>query len=151
MNDEFSKQTILAVIDNAIKEHVGAHFVDTFEDAFNADPYIIGTYKANEALNQYQGAELNGVFGAINDVNDYFNEIGIETAMQKHLDPEKLADLLAYAEGDYYFTMLLDNLEVDEDATITDELADQARQIIEQMNADHTVDFQWHIHNLDKD
>lgn len=151
MNDEFSKQTILAVIDNAIKEYVGAHFVDTFEDAFSADPYIIGTYKANEALNQYQGAELNGVFGAINDVNDYFNEIGIETAMQKHLDPEKLADLLAYAEGDYYFTMLLDNLEVDEDTTITDELVDQAHQIIEQMNADHTVDFQWHIHKLSED
>ena len=37
-----------------------------------------------------------------------------------------------------------------EGATITDELADQAHQIIEQMNADHNVDFQWHIHNLDE-
>lgn len=151
MNDEFSKQTILDVIDHAIKEHIGAHFVDTFEDAFNADPYIIGTYQANEALNDYQGAGLNGVFGAINDVSDYFNEIGIETATQKHLDPEKLADLLAYAQGDYYFTNLLDELEVDEDATITAELADRAHQIIEQMNADHTVDFQWHIHKLSED
>ena len=147
MNNEFSKQTILAVIENAIKEHIGAQFVDTFEDAFNADPYIIGTYKANEALNQYHGAELNGVFGAINDTNDYFDELGIPNTAQKHLDPEKLADLLAYAQGDYYFTMLLDDLDVDEDTTITDELADRAQQLIEALSQDPAVDFQAHLRN----
>lgn len=148
MTEEFSKDTILSILDDAISNDVGNNFANPFNNTFNSDPYIIGTYKANQALNSYQGAWLDGTFGAINDTKDYFNELGIVNDNQQHLDPEKLASLLAYCMGDYYFTELLADLNVDEDKTITETLAQKAHQLIIEMNADPNIDFVRYIHDL---
>lgn len=67
-------------------------FLDDLHDAtFNSDYYIIGTYEAKKALEQY------GVFDAIERLREfqleYFNNTEIET------DPERMANILYYIIG----------------------------------------------------
>ena len=67
-------------------------FLDDLHDAtFNSKYYIIGTYKAKKALEQY------GFFNAIERLKEYqfeyFNNAEIET------DPERMANILYYIIG----------------------------------------------------
>lgn len=74
-------------------EWYSGYYCDLHNDVFNTDYYIIGTYEAEKALEEY------GVFDAIEKVMDYekmnFGEIYTEIH-----DPEKLVNMLYYIIGE---------------------------------------------------
>lgn len=69
------------------------YYCDLHNEVFNTDYYIIGTYEAEKALEEY------GVFDAIRLVKEYeidnFGELFTDIA-----DPEKLVNMLYYIIGD---------------------------------------------------
>lgn len=96
-----------------IKEHL-VH-LDNLEDleiselhdeVFNTDYYIIGTYKAEKALEQY------GVFNALREVQEYemdhFGEVLTDIT-----DPEQFATMLYYIKGYETLETLEETTEID--------------------------------------
>lgn len=99
---------------------------DLFDDLFNSDYYIIGSYKAAKALdsdwqddwsdllNQYS-VDLPGVFGALQLVRHYDEAtIGIEDInVDDFLDPERIANKVEYILAAYQMDQILisDNLD----------------------------------------
>lgn len=80
-----------------IEEGGSADTEQMFNDTFNADYYIIGTYEAKQALTQY------GVFEALKQVTDRQMELVGEVTSEfiKELtDPEKLANILYYTKAE---------------------------------------------------
>lgn len=69
------------------------YYCDLHNEVFNTDYYIIGTYQAKKALNEYD------VFEAIEVVQDYeksnFGEIYTDIS-----NPEKLVNMLYYIIGE---------------------------------------------------
>ena len=61
----FSKKEIIEDIIEYLENTGGVYGCDLHSEVFNTDYYIIGTYKAKEALESY------GVFNAINKVQTY--------------------------------------------------------------------------------
>lgn len=93
---------------------------DLFDDLFNSDYYIIGSYKAAKALdsnwkddwhdllNQYS-VDLPGVFGALQLVR-YYNEdtVGIEDiSIDELLNPERIANKVEYILAAYQMDKML--------------------------------------------
>lgn len=93
-------------------EHYEDYYCDLHNEVFNTDYYIIGTYKAKQALEQY------GVFNAIEKIQEYekynFGEINTKLS-----DPEKVANTLYYIIGDEVIGELFDKFDNlwDEEAT----------------------------------
>ena len=69
------------------------YYCDLHDEVFNTDYYIIGTYEAKEALNQYD------VFKAIEKVKDN-EELNFGEVTTDISDPEKLANMLYYIVGE---------------------------------------------------
>ena len=71
MSKEFSYDTMLATVENALDD--GNRTLEDIQmNTTNVDPWIIGTYKASQALGKfdvkdmlYTSTNLTGVFGAI--------------------------------------------------------------------------------------
>ena len=94
-------------------EYYGDCYCDLHDEVFNTNYYIVGTYEAKQALEQY------GVFNAIEKVQDYekdnFGEFYTDLS-----DPEAVANVLWYIVGDEVIGELFnkfDNL-WDEEATL---------------------------------
>jgi len=66
---------------------------DLHNECFNTDYYIIGTYKAKQALEEF------GVFEAIEKVSEYEKDMFGEVTTDLH-DPEKLVNMLFYIIGE---------------------------------------------------
>ena len=94
----FSKKEIIEDILEYLEYTGGFYGCDLHSEVFNPD-YIIGTYKAKEALESY------GVFDALNKVQTYevynFGEVSTDLS-----DPEKLANMLYYIESEEYLYSL---------------------------------------------
>ena len=77
----------------ALENDYSGYYCDLHNEVFNTDYYIIGTYQAKKALNEYD------VFEAIEVVQDYeksnFGEIYTDIS-----DPEKLINMLYYIIGE---------------------------------------------------
>ena len=95
----FSKQEIIEDILEYLENTGGVYGCDLHSEVFNTDYYIIGTTQAKEALESY------GVFDALNKVQTYeaynFGEVTTDLS-----DPEKLANMLYYIEGEDYIYSL---------------------------------------------
>ena len=77
-----------------VLEYFTDAYADLHDEAFNTDYYIIGTYQAEQALQEY------GVFEALRKVSDYLLEVLGEIGDDNLLtDPEKLASMLWYIKG----------------------------------------------------
>lgn len=89
---EMREQAKEAIIE-ALKNGYSGYYCDLHNEVFNTDYYIVGTYKAKEALKEY------GVFEAIEKVQEYekdnFDEIYTDLS-----DPEKLVNMLYYIIGE---------------------------------------------------
>jgi hypothetical protein len=87
------KREAIADIVEALENGYDGYYCDLHNEVFNTDYYIIGTYKAKEALKEYD------VFEAIELVRDYemdnFGEVYTDLS-----DPEKLINMLYYIIGD---------------------------------------------------
>lgn len=88
----FTHQEALEDLKETLRNNTGFFLDDLHDITFNSDYYIIGTFQAEEALNQF------GVFDAIEKLKEfqleYFNNAEIET------DPERMANILYYIIGE---------------------------------------------------
>ncbi len=106
----FTRQEIDNRIKTSLADYDESQTVgDLFDDLFNGDYYIVGSYKAAKALDsnwqddwhdlltQYS-VDLPGVFGALQLVRNYNEDtIGIEDVnINDFLDPEKIANQVEY-------------------------------------------------------
>ena len=126
-NKYFTKDEIVEVLKSA-KDYDADSFEDLFNSMFNSDYYIIGTYKASEALGAYKNDEridgyktdLDGVFGAVELVKQYdLDQFGeVLTPLE---DPEKLANMVEYIRGETLFNEALDKTGLTMDSETTEE------------------------------
>ena len=97
-----------AAIIEALEDGYTGYYCDLHHEIFNMDYYIIGTYEAKEALEEY------GVWDAIEKVKEYevdnFGEIYTDLA-----DPEKLINMLYYIIGEEVLFEMMDGIEAWED------------------------------------
>lgn len=94
-NYQFSKEEIIEDILEYLKNTNGFYGCDLHNEVFNTDYYIIGTYKAKKALENY------GVFEALDKVQTYEKENYGEVFTDLS-DPEKVANMLYYIESQEY-------------------------------------------------
>lgn len=91
-HNEMKEQAIADIIET-LENGFDGYYCELHNEVFNTDYYIIGTYKAKEALKEYD------VFEAIDLVQDYekeqFGEIYTDLS-----DPEKLINMVYYIIGD---------------------------------------------------
>jgi hypothetical protein len=101
---EMRKQARTDIIE-ALKNGYNGYYCDLHNEVFNTDYYIIGTYQAREALEEY------GVFDAIEKVqtyeNDNFGEIYTDLS-----NPEKLVNMLYYIIGEEVLYEMMEGVEV---------------------------------------
>ena len=124
-NKYFTKEEIVEVMENADEYGVDS-FDDLFNAMFNSDYYIIGTYKASQALETFKNdkrldgyeTDLDGVLGAIELVKQYeSDQFGdVSTPLD---DPEKLANMVEYIRGEMLFNEALDKAGLDMDSEAT--------------------------------
>lgn len=112
-NTSFSEETILDYIATNVMDYESNNCLDNvFNDLFNSNYWIIGTFEASQELNNFDGYEhgtaLNGVFGAIEFVKNYEQQEFGEVQADDLSDPEKLSNLVAYIMGENAFNEILD-------------------------------------------
>ena len=104
-----SKKTMREEARQAIIERLqdgyDGYYCDFHNEVFNMDYYVIGTYEAKMALEDY------GVFDAIDEVQAYekdnFGKVSTDLA-----DPEKLINILYYIIGEEVLYEMMDGIEV---------------------------------------
>lgn len=127
LDQEFSKNVVLNYVATNVMDYVSDenYLDDTFNDLFNSEPWIIGRFEASNALNNFDGYEhetsLDGVFGAIEFVTNCSEDEGLEINYSDLADPEKLASLVAYYEGEKVFNEILDKAKLSLDDSATSE------------------------------
>jgi hypothetical protein len=93
-----------AAIIEALRDGYSGYYCDLHHEVFNTDYYIIGTYEAKKALEEY------GVFEAIEKVQTYeednFGEVYTDLS-----DPEKLVNMLYYIIGEEVLYEMMDGIE----------------------------------------
>ena len=101
---EMREQARNAIIE-ALEDGYTGYYCDLHNELFNTDYYIIGTYQAKEALNEY------GVFDAIEKVQTYekdnFGEVYTDLS-----NPEKLINTLYYIIGEEVLNEMMEGVEV---------------------------------------
>ena len=87
----FTKKEALEDIKETLESYNG-YYCDLHNEVFNTDYYIIGTYEAEKALEQY------GTFEAIRKIKEYEND-NFGEVLTDLSDPEKIANMLYYIVG----------------------------------------------------
>lgn len=87
----FTKKEALEDIKNTLESYNG-YYCDLHNETFNTDYYIIGTYEAEKALEQY------GTFEAIRKIQEYEND-NFGEVLTDLSDSEKIANVLYYIVG----------------------------------------------------
>ncbi len=89
----------------SLEDGYSGYYCDLHNEIFNTDYYIIGTYEAKKALEEY------GIFEAIEKVQEYekdnFGEVYTDLS-----DPEKLINMLYYIIGEEVLYEIMDDIEV---------------------------------------
>ena len=101
---EMRKEAREAIIET-LKDGYNGYYCDLHHEVFNTGYYIIGTYEAKKALEEF------GVFEAIKKVQTYekdnFGEIYTDLS-----DPEKLINMLYYIIGEEVLNEMMNGIEV---------------------------------------
>ena len=137
MSEEFSYDTMLATIGDAL-DNDNRTLEDIQMNTTNSDLWIIGTYKASQALGEfseedqlYTSTNLDGVFGAIEYVKNYETEqFGIVNTDLS--DPEKVASMVAYINMDYVLNDLSNEFNIEWSDELTDQQVDEIKEYINQ-------------------
>ena len=93
-----------AAIIEALRDGYDGYYCDLHHEVFNTDYYIIGTYEAKEALEEY------GVWDAIRKVQEYEKDTFGETYTDIS-DPEKLVNMLFYIIGEEVLYEMMNGIE----------------------------------------
>ena len=98
------RQEAKAAIIEVLEDGYTGYYCDLHHEVFNTSYYIIGTYEAKKALEEY------GVFEAIEKIQEYenFNFGEIYTDLS---DPEKLVNMLYYIIGEEVLYEIMDGIE----------------------------------------
>ena len=138
MSEQFSEQTMLETIQQYLDD--GYTSLDDIQNDVNNDYWIIGTYKANQALEEFDSDDelaydttLDGVFGAIQYVQAFEEELG-EQLNGDMIDPENIANIIAYINTQYTIDDILDHF--DYEFGNDDELTDNQTQAIKSLTID---------------
>ena len=137
MSKEFSYDTMLATVGDALDD--GNRTLEDIQmNTTNVDPWIIGTYKASQALGEineedqlYTGTNLDGVFGAIEYVKNYETD-QLGTVNTDLTDPEKVANMVAYINMECVLNDLSVKFDLDFAEELTDQQVDQIKEYINQ-------------------
>lgn len=86
----------------ALRNGYTGYYCDLHNEVFNTDYYIIGTYEAKKALEEY------GVFDAIEKVQTYEKDIFGEVYTDLS-DPEKVVNMLYYIIGEEVLWEILED------------------------------------------
>ena len=87
----FTKKEALEDIKEVLESYNG-YYCDLHNEVFNTNYYIVGTYEAEKALDQY------GTFEAIRKIQEY-EEDNFGEVLTDLSDPEKIANMLYYIIG----------------------------------------------------
>lgn len=114
---------------------------DCFESAFNESYYILGTYKASQALadfdesdQMYESTDLNGVFGAIQYVTDYETEQSGSVENTDLFDPERLSNMVAYINGENLMLKISADCDLETDKELTEKDIKKINNYLDQLN-----------------
>ena len=137
MSKEFSYDTMLATIGDALDDD-NRTLEDIQMNTTNTDLWIIGTYKASQALEEfneedqlYTGTNLDGVFGAIEYVKNYETD-QLGTVNTDLTDPEKVASMVAYINMDCVLNDISVKFDLDFAEELTDQQVDEIKEYINQ-------------------
>lgn len=137
MSEEFSYDTMLATIGDAL-DNGNRTLEDIQMNTTNVDLWIIGTYKASQALEEfgeedqlYTGTNLDGVFGAIEYVKNYETD-QLGTVNTDLTDPEKVASMVAYINMECVLNDLSVKFDLDFAEELTDQQVDKIKEYINQ-------------------
>jgi len=102
--EEAMRQEAREDIIECLKDGYSDYYCDLHHEVFNTKYYIIGTYKAKKALEEY------GVWDAIAKVREYetdnFGEVYTDLS-----NPEKLINMLYYIIGEEVLFEMMDGIE----------------------------------------
>lgn len=138
MSKEFSENTMLEVIKDDLDD--GYTSLEDIQNNVNNDYWIIGTYKASQALEAFDSNDelaydttLNGVFGAIQYAQSFYGELGEQLDNDK-IDPEEIANIIAIVNMQYTIDDIMNhfNYVFDTDDELTDQQVDQIKEYINQ-------------------
>lgn len=139
MSEQFNEKTMLEVINQYLDDGY-TNLEDIQQDATNNDYWIIGTYKASQALEAFDSDDelayettLDGVFGAIQYAQSFYDELGEQLSGDK-LDPENIANVIAISNMEYTIDDILDHFNYD--FGIDDDLTDQQVKAIKNLTID---------------
>ena len=143
MSEQFSEQTMLETIQQYLDDGYTS-LEDIQQDATNNDYWIIGTYKASQALEAFDSDDelayettLDGVFGAIQYTQSFYDELGEQLDNDK-LDPENIANIVAFVNMEFTINDILDRFDYDFNAE--DELTDKQIEAIKNLTVDDLQD-----------
>jgi len=102
--EEAMRQEAREAIIEALKDGYTGYYCDLHQEIFNTDYYIVGTYEAKKALEEY------GIWDAIAKVQEYekdnFGEVYTDLS-----NPEKLVNMLYYIIGEEELFDMMDGIE----------------------------------------
>ena len=103
-NKQKMREDARAAIIEALENGYTGYYCDLHNEVFNTDYYIIGTYKAKQALSEYD------VWDALEKVQTYEEETfgKIYTDLS---NPEKLVNMLYYIIGEEVLYEMMDGVE----------------------------------------
>ena len=135
MSKEFSYDTMLTTVENALDD--GNRTLEDIQmNTTNADLWIIGTYKASEALGKfdvkdmlYTSTNLTGVFGAIEYIK-YYETDQYGTVNTDLSDPEKVASMVAFINMECVLNDLSDEFDIEWSNELTDQQVDKIKEYI---------------------
>ena len=137
MSKEFSYDTMLATIEDAL-DNGNRTLEDIQMNTTNRDLWIIGTYKASQALGEfseedqlYTSTNLDGVFGAIEYVKNYETD-QLGTVNTDLTDPEKVASMVAYINMECVLNDLSVKFDLDLAEELTDQQVDEIKEYVNQ-------------------
>ena len=137
MSKEFSYDTMLATVGDAL-DNGNRTLEDIQMNTTNRDLWIIGTYKASQALGEfneedqlYTSTNLDGVFGAIEYVKNYETD-QLGTVNTDLTDPEKVASMVAYINMECVLNDLSVKFDLDFAEELTDQEVDEIKEYINQ-------------------
>jgi hypothetical protein len=104
LKEKFMREEARERIIECLKNGYSGYYCDLHHEVFNTDYYIVGTYKAKKALEEY------GVWDAIEKVKTYeednFGEVYTDLS-----DPEKLVNMLFYIIGEEVLYEMMNGIE----------------------------------------
>lgn len=138
MSEQFSEKTMLEVIKSDLDD--GYTSLEAIQQDNESSYWIIGTYKASQALEEFDGEDelayettLDGVFGAIQYVQAFEEELG-DQLNSDTIDPENIANIVAFINMQYTIEDVLNHFNYNFSAD--DELTNEQIKAIKNLTVD---------------